>query len=88
MLRQGLTPGQILAQLFAGVDFRIQEETPLRFNCPCSPQQIEEVLIGLGQDELQRLAEEQPQVEVTCEYCREVYRFSRERVQQLIDGGQ
>lgn len=84
MLRQGMAPAQILARLFDGMDFRVQAEVPLVFNCPCSPQQIRQVLVGLGRDELQRIADEQPQVEVTCEYCREGYRFSREQILTLL----
>ncbi len=83
MLRQGMSPAQILGRLFDGVEFRVQAEVPLLFSCPCSEKQIEQVLVGLGPAELQRLIEEQPQVEVTCEYCREVYRFSHEQLQAL-----
>jgi molecular chaperone Hsp33 len=83
LLRQGLTPGQILERLFDGTRFLVQAEIPLRFYCPCDRQQIEAVLVGLGEEELTRLAEEREQVEVTCEYCRREYVFSREQVRAL-----
>ena len=83
MLRQGLTPGQILERLFSGTGFLVQAEVPLRFHCPCNRRQIEGVLTALGKDELLRLAEEQQQVEVACEYCRQIYRFPREQVRAL-----
>ena len=84
MLRQGMSPAEILQQLFDGLDFRVQEEVSLTFHCPCTQQQIERMLIGLGGDELKSLYEEQPQVEVTCEYCRKNYIFSRETLLTLI----
>jgi molecular chaperone Hsp33 len=83
MLRQRLTPVAILQQVFASVDFRVQAEIPLRFYCPCDERQILAMLKGLGSDELQKLALEQEQVEVVCEYCRNCYRFSREKVLAL-----
>lgn len=77
LLRQGLTPGDILRRLFNALDFRVQAEIPLSFYCPCSRQQIEQMLLGLGTAELQALAEQSQPVAVTCEYCRAVYPFSR-----------
>jgi molecular chaperone Hsp33 len=84
MLRQGLGPGQILERLFDGTGFLVQAELSLTFHCPCTQRQIEGVLLALGSEELTRLAEEQQRVEVTCEYCREVYGFSREQILDLI----
>lgn len=84
MLRQGMTPAKILAEIFSSVDFQVQEEVPVRFYCPCTRQQIEAVLLGLGREELRRLSEEQAQVEVTCEYCRTPYRFAREQIVALM----
>ncbi len=85
LLRQGMTPKQILERIFGGTDFLVQAELPLRFHCPCHQQQIREVLIGLGEEELKRMAEEQDQVEVTCEYCRRNYQFSREQIRHLAE---
>jgi len=83
MLRQGMAPEQLLERLFAGKNFLVQTEVPLRFHCPCSVKQTEQVLVALGKEELSRLAEEQEQVEVTCEFCRKVYQFSREQINIL-----
>ncbi len=80
LLRQGMAPAQILQELFAGVQFRVQAEVPIRFSCPCNRVQIESMLRGLGAEELKKLADEQPQVSVTCEYCRSSYIFSRQEV--------
>ena len=84
LLRQGMSPAQILQQLFAGVRFRVQAEVPLRFYCPCNKAQIEIMLRGLGPEELQSLAEEEEQVAVTCEYCRSSYVFSHQEIDALF----
>lgn len=85
MLRQGLTPTEILARIFGSAGFQVQQEIPLRFSCPCSQQQIEQMLIGLGRDELAALVDEQDPVEVVCEYCRKHYHFNREQMDKLIE---
>jgi molecular chaperone Hsp33 len=84
LLRQGLAPAKILGQLFGDLEFRVQAEVPLLFHCPCTQNQIEQMLVSLGADELQALADEQQQVEVTCEYCRKSYLFPREELFALM----
>ncbi len=84
LLRQGLTLTEILARIFGSDEFQVQQEIPLRFFCPCNQQQIEQMLIGLGREELASLVDEEDPVEVICEYCRKHYHFNREQMGQLI----
>ena len=84
MLRQGLSPAEILSQIFSSTEFQVQQEIPLQFFCPCNQQQIEQMLIGLGRQELTSLREEQDPVEVICEYCRKRYTFDRKQMGGLI----
>lgn len=85
LLKEGHRPVDILSQLFQGVPFAVQQENPLQFSCPCSQPQIENVLLGLGQKELQALLEEEGEAHVTCEYCKEVYSFDHGQLQSLLD---
>lgn len=84
LLRQQVAPAEILARVLGNLEFAVQAEVPLRFDCPCSRKQIEAMLRSLGKDELQRLIEEQQEAEVVCEYCRERYLFSREQLRQIM----
>ena len=84
LLKQGKSPADILAEVFQGIDFAIQQETPLQFYCPCGRSQIEGVLVGLGRQELQALLDEEGQADVTCEYCKEVYTFDGGQLQALL----
>ncbi len=84
MLRQGLSPAEILSRIFAATEFQVQQEIPLQFFCPCNRQQIEQMLVGLGRQELISLRQEQDPVEVICEYCRKRYTFDREQMGELI----
>ncbi|RLB71291.1 MAG: Hsp33 family molecular chaperone HslO [Deltaproteobacteria bacterium] len=85
MLRQGLTPTEILARIFGSANFHVQQEIPLQFFCPCNQKQIEQMLIGLGRKELTSLIEESEPVEVVCEYCLNRYHFNREQMGKLIE---
>ncbi|MFO7577040.1 MAG: Hsp33 family molecular chaperone HslO [Pelovirga sp.] len=83
LLREGTSPEEILERLFAGHGFKVHEQQPLCFFCPCSRTRIERMLTGLGRAELESLAEQQATTTVRCEYCAMEYGFSREQLQQL-----
>jgi len=84
VLREGKTPEDLLGMIFEGIPFKTLEKKGLSFRCTCSRDRIGEVLVSLGRAELRRLAEERGGAEVTCEFCRTAYRFSRGELEQLI----
>ncbi len=57
----------------------------LEFACTCSLERVERALLGLGRDELHKIATEQQQTEAVCEFCKTVYVLSRDEVRGLID---
>jgi molecular chaperone Hsp33 len=59
------------------------EKRELAFKCNCSRKKIEEVLISLGSGEISDIIRRDGGTEVSCEFCREVYRFSRKDLEQL-----
>jgi len=79
LLKEGLTPRLIFDLIFEGIPFRIQSETPVAFRCSCSRSQVLGILRSLGEEEIARIGEK-GETSVTCEYCKEVYRFSPEEV--------
>lgn len=84
MLREGKTPEDILATLFAGIPYQVLEKRALAFQCTCSKEKIERALVSLGRAELTDMAEQEEETEVTCEFCRQVWRLSREDLKRLL----
>ncbi len=84
MLREGLTPADILGRIFVAAEFKVLQETPLQFFCPCNQQQIEAMLVGLGRQELVSMVAETDPVEVVCEYCQRLYSFNSGQMDKLI----
>ncbi|MSM39967.1 MAG: Hsp33 family molecular chaperone HslO [Geobacter sp.] len=85
LLRQGTTPEDLLAKLFAGIPYTVLEKRALAFVCSCSRERIERVLLSLGKRDLAELLEKQGETEVTCEFCRERYHFDRSDLERLLD---
>jgi molecular chaperone Hsp33 len=73
LLRQGLSPSAIIAQLLDGLSYRELGTTALSFSCSCSQQQTIRLLRTLGAAEIDSLIEDLGEAKVTCEYCKEAY---------------
>lgn len=84
LLRGGTTPEELLARLFADIPYDLLEKRALAFQCSCSRERLERVLVSLGRTELEDMLARQGKAEITCEYCRELYLFSREELEQII----
>jgi len=83
MLEDGLELDEILANVLGMV--RILDRMDLRFSCKCSRERVEQTLISLGTEELERLAEEDKKAEVTCHFCNEAYQFDEEQIGNIIE---
>jgi molecular chaperone Hsp33 len=85
LLREKISPLEILARIFDSDHFPVCESLPLRFFCPCSRHQIEQMLIGLGPAELLSMAQQQQTTSVRCEYCCTEYLFTADELIQMME---
>ena len=83
LLRQGKMPEDILSLIFTGIPYHELERRDLFFKCACGKERVERALITLGGDELQRLISENEETEITCEFCRKNYRFTKKELEAL-----
>ncbi|HIS28696.1 MAG TPA: Hsp33 family molecular chaperone HslO [Candidatus Avamphibacillus intestinigallinarum] len=83
LIQEGHTPEQILERLFGDTPFTILEKMDVDFHCHCSRERVETAIIGLGNDEIDAMIEEDHGAEVECHFCNEVYRLSEEDLRQL-----
>ena len=78
-----LSADEILRRLFAGEAIRRFQPEPAHFSCSCSHERVSRMLIGLGREELEDIVAEQGQVEVSCDFCGQQYRFDRNAVELM-----
>ena len=85
MIRDGLTPYQVLERIFPG-GFELLDERPVRFACPCSRERFESALVTLGGQEIQRLIEEEEKdyTEIVCHFCNEAYHFTPDQMREIL----
>ena len=59
----------------AGFNPNVLDEREVRYQCDCSAERTEEMLLSLGRKELEKLRDEDPNCEVVCHFCHTKYQF-------------
>ncbi|HTX60045.1 MAG TPA: Hsp33 family molecular chaperone HslO [Verrucomicrobiae bacterium] len=85
LMAEGAGAGELIEALAGGLELRGRRDTGVRFACLCTREKVEGALLGLGAHELQRLAQERPETEATCEFCGERYVYSSGELRELAD---
>lgn len=84
MLDKGMSLEEIVQAVLDGfaVDFLQTDE--IGYRCACSREKVERALISMGKTELGKMADDQENSEVTCQFCDKIYTFSREELRELL----
>ena len=84
MVREGLSPEEILQAILSGGDVQFLSQLPVQFHCSCSKERLRIALLSLGRDELEQILQEEGHAELTCHFCEEKYDFNQEDLKALI----
>ena len=63
----------------SGLEFR-----DLRWECDCSEERLEQVLMTIGEKDLSDIIEEDGQAELVCQFCCKKYHFDREHLERIL----
>ncbi|MFD1068175.1 Hsp33 family molecular chaperone HslO [Oceanobacillus locisalsi] len=83
LIREGKSPEEILYSLFDEENVNILEKEPIAFQCKCSKERLANAIIGLGDEEIQQMIDEDHGAEATCHFCNEHYTFTEEELEEL-----
>ncbi|MEY2196143.1 Hsp33 family molecular chaperone HslO [Neobacillus sp. BF23-41] len=83
LIERGLTPEQILEELFGKEQVKVLETMPVGFECNCSKERFANAIVGLGAAEIHAMIEEDGQAEAHCHFCNEKYLFSSDELEEL-----
>ena len=75
MLHAGKTPEDMMNLAMAGFNPSVLDEREVRYQCDCSRERTEQMLLSLGRKELEKLRDEDPHCEVVCHFCPTKYEF-------------
>ena len=88
----GKTEEAVLDGLLARIFRQLPEEfavgrlefRDLQWNCDCSAERLEQVVISIGSQDLQEIIEEDGQAELVCQFCGSKYMFDKTHLERLL----
>ena len=83
-LEGGMDAEALLRAVLSDFELEILETHPVEYRCYCSRERVSRALISMGRQELSDLIREQGQAELTCQFCDQVYRYTREELEELL----
>lgn len=83
LIEKGLTPEEILEELFGQENVNVLEKMPVKFECNCSKERFAGAIISLGSKEIRDMIEEDGMAEAHCHFCNEKYHYSKEELEEL-----
>lgn len=84
VLAEGMDGEGLLRAVLADFDLEILEKHPVEYRCYCSRERVTRALVSMGREELTSLIEEQGQAELTCQFCDQIYHYSREELEEIL----
>lgn len=85
MLSNGKKPEDIVKQLLADYEIEYFDNVPTKYSCDCSRDRTDRALISLGKDELTKIINEDGKAEITCHFCDNVYKYTKEELEALLE---
>jgi molecular chaperone Hsp33 len=79
----GADPEGLLRAVSGALDLKLLDAYDVVFDCLCTRDKVETALLGLGKDELAKIAREQPETEARCEFCAKRYVLTADEVTAL-----
>ena len=84
MLEEGKSLEDIINIVLAGFEVSILEKTDITYDCKCTEERVTKALISIGKKELLEIAEEEKKIEMTCQFCDRIYKFSKDDILNII----
>lgn len=85
MLESGMTAEAIIEAVTEGMELKYLDPADYEYRCDCSQEKITKALISLGEEELLDMIEKDGGAEITCQFCPEVYRLTKEELTALYE---
>lgn len=83
MVNWGKTPEEIVEHISGANNYRIIETVETKFQCHCSKERITNALYGIDGSELKAMIEEDEGAETICQFCNEIYNFSKQELEEI-----
>lgn len=80
----------LLCEIFKDMpqDYEVRQlaTREINWNCDCSRQRLEQVLMTIGKKDLQEIIEEDGEAEMQCQFCLKKYHFNKAELLEILEG--
>ena len=83
-LMSGMDAAALLREVLSDFELEVLDTHPVEYRCYCSRERVERALISMGREELNDMIEEQGQADLTCQFCDNIYHFTKEELKGLL----
>lgn len=84
MLDRNMGNMEIAELVLEGFNPNILDEFEVDYRCNCSKSRVEKMLLSLGKEDLQEMADSADDTEISCHFCDKKYTFSPEDIKNLM----
>ncbi|GMA99630.1 Hsp33 family molecular chaperone HslO [Pelosinus sp. IPA-1] len=84
LVSEGIDAAGIINRIFAGLPVSMYDEIPLQFECHCSYERVQKVLVSLGEMEINDILVTDGHAEVCCPFCSEKYQFNKDDLELVL----
>lgn len=84
MFEEGLTVEEIVAKIFADMEYDILDKMDIGYHCNCSKEKVTKAIISIGKKEIQEMIDDNKPIEVNCHFCNTNYVFSVDELKQML----
>lgn len=84
LLNQGMTPEEMMEDLFQGYDVRIMDKIPTVYQCDCSQERVERAVLSISRKDIEEMILDNQPIEVNCHFCGKHYTFSPDDLKNML----
>ena len=79
----GYDKDELLKKIFKD-DLNKLDEREIKWHCDCSKERMTAALVSVGKEDLSAIIEEDGEAELTCQFCKSAYKFSKEELLEIL----
>lgn len=80
LIAEGKTGDDIIAAVFAGIEYTMFDEFDAEYRCTCDRDKYKRALVGLREEDMNELVEAGEDIETNCRFCGTKYLFPLEEI--------
>lgn len=84
LFENGLTPEEIVSEIFKDMDYEILDTTKIGYHCNCSKERVTKAIISIGKKDIKEMIDDNKPIEVNCHFCNTNYTFSVEELKAML----